>query len=68
MLEGVVPFPPEYARKYREKAYWLDKSLAQEFEAVFNKYGDRIAVWDGDRSYTYRDIDTVSSSLANSHE
>ncbi len=64
MLEGVVPFPPEYARKYREKGYWLDKSLAQEFEAVFNKYGDRIAVWDGDRSYTYRDIDTVSSSLA----
>ena len=44
MLEGVVPFPPEYARKYREKGYWLDKSLAQEFETIFSKYGDRIAV------------------------
>ena len=35
MLEGVVPFPPEFAKKYREKGYWLDKSLAQEFEPIF---------------------------------
>ena len=64
MLEGVVPFPQEFARKYREKGYWLDKSLAQEFEAIFAAYDSRIAVWDGDRSYSYRDIDEVSSRLA----
>ncbi|MFM9971553.1 MAG: (2,3-dihydroxybenzoyl)adenylate synthase [Burkholderiales bacterium] len=64
MLEGVVPFPPDFARKYREKGYWLDRSLRQEFAEVFTKYDDRIAVWDGDRSYTYRDIDSISTQLA----
>ena len=64
MLEGVVPFPAEFARRYREKGYWLDKTLAQEFEAVFDKYDERIAVWDGERSFTYREIDSVSSQLA----
>ena len=64
MLEGVVPFPAEFARRYREKGYWLDKSLPQEFEAVFDKCGERIAVWDGERSFTYREIDSVSSRLA----
>ena len=28
MLDGVVPFPPEYAARYRAKGYWQDKSLA----------------------------------------
>lgn len=64
MLEGVVPFPPEFARQYREKGYWQDKSLAQEFQAVFEKYDARIAVWDGERSYSYRDIDEISTRLA----
>ena len=36
MLEGVVPFPPEYAQRYREKGYWQDKSLADEFALVFS--------------------------------
>ena len=64
MLEGVVPFPPEFAKKYREKGYWLDKSLAQEFEPIFANYAGRIAFWDGDRSYTYKDIDQISDRLA----
>ncbi len=37
MLEGVVPFPPEYAQRCREKGYWQDKSLAEEFAAVFER-------------------------------
>jgi 2,3-dihydroxybenzoate-AMP ligase len=64
MLEGVVPFPPEFAKKYREKGYWKDRSLASEFADVFTKYSDRIAVWDGDRSYSYKDIDKASDGLA----
>ncbi len=42
MLAGVVPFPPEFARRYRDKGYWQDKSLAQEFEGVFKRYADRV--------------------------
>jgi 2,3-dihydroxybenzoate-AMP ligase len=64
MLEGVVPFPPEFAQRYRARGYWQDKSLAQEFEVVFNKYASRIALVDGDRVYTYRDVDEKSGNLA----
>ena len=64
MLEGVVPFPPEFARRYREKGYWQDRSLAQEFADVFAKYADHIAFWDGEQSYTYADVDRISGRLA----
>ena len=64
MLEGVVPFPPEYARRYREKGYWQDKSLAQEFDVVFKQYAERVAFVDRGQSYTYADVDRVSTRLA----
>jgi 2,3-dihydroxybenzoate-AMP ligase len=64
MLDGVVPFPPEFARRYREQGFWQDKSLAQEFAAVFEQYAQRIAFWDGERSFTYADVDKTSDQLA----
>jgi 2,3-dihydroxybenzoate-AMP ligase len=64
MLEGVVPFPPEFARRYREKGYWQDKSLAAEFAVVWRTYADRVALVDGDRRYTYADIDRITDNLA----
>ena len=64
MLEGVVPFPPEFAKRYRERGYWIDKSLAEEFKAVFAQYADRVAVIDRDRSFTYADIDRLADNLA----
>ncbi len=64
MLPGVVPFPPEYAARYRAKGYWQDRSLAQEFAPVFRNFADRIALIDGARSYTYRDVDNLSDNLA----
>src|SRR5437763_2553039 len=63
-LAGVVPFPPEFARRYREKGYWQDKSLAQEFAAVFHKYADRVALIDGERQFTYADLDRITDNLA----
>ena len=63
-LPGVVPFPPEFARRYREKGYWRDKSLAEEFSAVFEKYRNRVALIDGHRQYTYADIDRLTDNLA----
>ncbi len=64
MLEGVVPFPPEYAKLYRERGYWADKSLAQEFNVIFKRYADRVAVIDRDRSITYAELDRLSDNLA----
>jgi 2,3-dihydroxybenzoate-AMP ligase len=64
MLKGVVPFPPEFAQRYRERAYWADKSLAQEFNVVFERYADRVALIDRDRAITYAELDRLSSNLA----
>lgn len=64
MLDGFVPFPPEYAQRYRERGYWLDKPLAQEFAEVFAKFGPRTALIDGPRRYTYADVDAQSDNLA----
>ena len=64
MLKGVVPFPAEYARRYRERGYWADKSLAQEFKIIFERYTDRVAVIDQERSFTYRELNRLSDNLA----
>lgn len=64
MLKGVVPFPAEFAQRYRERGYWSDKSLADEFRAVFRRYADRIAVIGGDRAITYGELDRFSENLA----
>src|SRR6266700_5463237 len=64
MLKGVVPFPPEFAERYRERGYWADKSLAQEFKVVFERYAERVALIDRDRSIMYSELDRLSSNLA----
>ena len=46
MLEGVVPFPPDYAARYRAAGYWEDRSLRDEFVAVFARFADRVALID----------------------
>ena len=64
MLDGVVPFPPEFARRYREQGYWRDLSLAEEFTPVFRRYAERVAVIDRDAHITYAEVDRVSDRLA----
>jgi 2,3-dihydroxybenzoate-AMP ligase len=64
MLEGVVPFPPEFAKAYRTKGYWRDLSLAQEFAPLFKRYAERVAVIDRDARVTYAEVDRVSDRLA----
>jgi 2,3-dihydroxybenzoate-AMP ligase len=64
MIKGVVPFPPEYAARCRAKGYWRDRSLRDEFAAVFRQFAPRLFVVDGERHYTYADIDRLSERLA----
>jgi 2,3-dihydroxybenzoate-AMP ligase len=64
MLPGVVPFPPEFARRYREKGYWQDKALRDEFALCFQRFGSRVFLVDGGRQYTYADVDRISDNLA----
>ena len=64
MLEGVVPFPPDFAQRYRELGYWQDRSLAQEFDVVFRRNAARVAIVDRDRSITFEELDRLSGNLA----
>ncbi len=64
MLKGVVPFPSEFAQRYRDRGYWSDKSLADEFRVVFKRYADRIALVGGERAITYGELDRLSDNLA----
>ncbi len=64
MLEGFVPFPPEFAARYRAAGYWQDRTLAQEFEGVFQRFADRVALVDGDKTFTYAELDRVTTNLA----
>src|SRR2546422_7517768 len=64
MLEGVVPFPQDFARRYRDKGYWQDRSLAEEFAAVFDRFKQRIFLVDQNREYTYGEIDRLTDNLA----
>ena len=64
MLEGVVPFPPELARRYRERGYWVDRSLAEEYRVVLKRYADRVALIDRARVITYAELDGLSTNLA----
>ena len=64
MLEGFVPFPPEFAKRYRERGYWRDKPLAAEFSACFEKFRDRTFLADGERQYTYGELDRLTDNLA----
>jgi len=64
MLPGVVPFPPEYARRYREKGYWSGKSMAEEFSVAFRLFKEKIFLIDQGRQYTYAEVDRLSDNLA----
>ena len=64
MLPGVVPFPPEFATRYRAKGYWEDRTIAQSWEDCCHRYASRIAVIDGDIHATYADIDSRATNLA----
>ncbi|MGH9782799.1 MAG: (2,3-dihydroxybenzoyl)adenylate synthase [Terriglobia bacterium] len=56
MLEGVVPFLPEFAARYRQKGYWEDRPLAAVFEETCRQFADRIALTAPPVSVSYRDL------------
>lgn len=64
MLEGVVPFPPEFAARYRTKGYWEDRSLRDVFAEICSRYAGHVAIIDGDRTWTYVELDIQATNLA----
>jgi 2,3-dihydroxybenzoate-AMP ligase len=56
MLEGFVPFPKEFVKRYKEKGYWVDKTLGEEFDGFTAKYADRVALACNGEYITYKEM------------
>jgi 2,3-dihydroxybenzoate-AMP ligase len=44
MLEGFVQYPQSFVKKYKEKGYWIDKTLGEEFDEFVNRHSHRVAL------------------------
>lgn len=64
MLDGVTPFPAEFAARYRELGYWEDRPLFDGFTAALAAYADRVAVVDETGPVTYSQLTERSERLA----
>jgi len=64
MLDGVVPFPPEFAARYRQKGYWEDRSLASVFDEVCARFAERIALIGGGERIRYGELAARVERLA----
>jgi 2,3-dihydroxybenzoate-AMP ligase len=64
MLDGVTPFPEEFAARYAERGYWEGRPLFDGFTGAFAKYADQVAIIDENSPVTYRQLDERSAHLA----
>jgi 2,3-dihydroxybenzoate-AMP ligase len=64
MLEGCVPYPPEFGRQYRERGYWEDRPLIDHVRESFSRYADRVAIVAGEERVTYRQLGERVDRLA----
>jgi 2,3-dihydroxybenzoate-AMP ligase len=64
MLDGVTPFPAEFAARYRALGYWEDRPLFDGFTAALAAHADRVAVVDEAGPVTYGQLGERSERLA----
>lgn len=62
MTVSFTRWPDELAARYREKGYWLDEPLT----GILTRHSasDAQALIDGERVFTYRELDAASTRLA----
>ena len=57
-------WPPEQARLYRERGYWLDQPLTHILDAQLAAQPEAEAIVCGTRRFSYADLDRLSRNLA----
>jgi 2,3-dihydroxybenzoate-AMP ligase len=66
--DGVVPWPPDVAESYAAAGYWRGRPLGAWMWDWADRHGERIAVVDGDREISYRELaeraDVLATGLA----
>jgi len=64
MLDGVTPFPAEFAARYTERGYWQNRPLFDGFRDALARYADQVALVDDEGPVTYRQLDDRAALLA----
>jgi 2,3-dihydroxybenzoate-AMP ligase len=64
VLDGFVPWPPGFARRYRERGYWRGVTLDDALRESFVANADRVAIVDGARRVTYAELGRLCERLA----
>jgi 2,3-dihydroxybenzoate-AMP ligase len=64
MLQGCVPWPEDFARRYRERGYWRDITIGGQLDQAIARWGDREALVSGDERLTYRELGARIDRLA----
>jgi len=65
-MEGFVPWPSEFAQRYRKEGYWLDKTISEVMDDCFERYASNtllVSAKDG-RTYSYREFGKLVTRLA----
>lgn len=64
MLEGFVPFPEPFVKRYKDKGYWVDKTIGEEFDQIVARYADRVALTCQGKHISYREMGEKVNRLA----
>ncbi|GAB4588353.1 (2,3-dihydroxybenzoyl)adenylate synthase [Nocardia sp. IFM 10818] len=60
----LTEWPREFAARYRAAGFWAGTTLGEVLAVSASRHGDRIAVIDSVRSWTYRQLDRDANRLA----
>ena len=64
MLPGCIPWPEEFARRYRERGYWEDITLFEMFKRSAAAAPNKVAIVDGERRCSYGELLRQAEQLA----
>ena len=63
-LEGYVPFPPEFAERYRRLGYWEPKTFGERLGDWAARFGERTAIVAGEERVSYHELSRRADRLA----
>jgi 2,3-dihydroxybenzoate-AMP ligase len=63
-LDGVTPYPPEFAERYRALGYWENRTLGQWFDDTCARFSEQVALVAQTEQITYRQLAECVDRLA----
>lgn len=63
-LSGAVPYPGDFAQRYRELGYWRGETMGAWFRVRAERFAERCAVVEGEREISYRELDRRADAVA----